>query len=430
MGFHSENKTTDFVCHGDILYAADAKKMEVFEDSWIVVIDGRVEGIYDKLPEKYNGMPVKDYKRGLIIPAFSDLHIHASQFVQRGIGMDKLLFDWLNDYTFPQEARFASMDYAKPVYDAVVRELIRHGTFHASLFTTIHYDASDYLFRAMEAKGLYGYVGKVNMDMNSPEYLCETTEESLRETERFLSEHQGTRTVKPILTPRFAPTCSEPLMKGLGELARKYHCGLQTHLVESIAEVKWTLELFPDYGSDAEIYERNGLLEYGPSIFAHFIFPSQADMDIVRKAGSMTVHCPDATTSVTAGIMPVKALHDKEIPICMGTDIGAGQSTAVYRQVARAVQLSKLKEFYEPEENERITFTQAFYMATKAGGSCFDHVGSLEKGYRFNALVVDHLEDDGFTLTPAERAERFCYAGDDRNIVARFIDGNEIVVPE
>lgn len=416
----------EYVCHGDILYARDARELNVFEDSYLVVQDGRVEGIYEKLPEKFVGLELKDYKRGLIIPAFTDLHIHASQFVQRGIGMDKLLFDWLNDYTFPQEAKFASMDYAKTVYDALVKELIRHGTFHVSAFTTIHYDASDYLFRALEKKGLYGYVGKVNMDMNSPEYLCETTEESLRETERFLAEHQGAKTVKPILTPRFAPTCSEPLMKGLGRLAEKYQCGLQTHLVESLAEVKWTLELFPDYSSDAEIYERNGMLEYGPSIFAHFIFPSQADMDIVRRAGSMMVHCPDATTSVTAGIMPVKSLHEKEIPICMGTDVGAGQSTAVYRQVARAVQMSKLKEFFEPEDNGRITFEHAFYMATRAGGSCFDKVGSLEKGYRFNALVIDGLEDAVLKLSPQERAERFCYAGDDRNIVARFIDGKEI----
>ena len=92
----------DFVCHGDILYASSAEKLEVFSDSWLVVTAGRVEGIYEKLPEKFSHMPLKDYGRGLIIPAFSDLHIHASQFVQRGIGMDKLLFDWLNDYTFPQ----------------------------------------------------------------------------------------------------------------------------------------------------------------------------------------------------------------------------------------------------------------------------------------------------------------------------------------
>ena len=419
----------DFVCHGDILYSESIEKLKVFEDSYLVVQDGFVEGIYETLPEKFQGVEVKDYGRGLIIPAFSDLHIHASQFVQRGVGMDKLLFDWLNDYTFPQEARFASMDYAKNVYDQVVTELLRQGTFHASLFTTIHYDASDYLFRALADKGMYAYVGKVNMDMNSPEYLCETTEESLKETECFLAEHQGKGTVQPILTPRFAPTCSEPLMKGLGELAAKYHCGLQTHLVESQAEVKWTLELFPDYGSDAEIYERNGLLEHGPSIFAHYIFPSQADLDIIRKAGSVTVHCPDATTNIIAGIMPAKALSEKGVPIAMGCDIGGGQHAAVYRQVARAVQLSKLKEFYEPEGNGSITFAQAFHMATKAGGSVFDRAGSLEKGYRFNALVLDGLEDEGFTLSPEERAERFCYAGDDRNIIGRFIDGKEIILP-
>ena len=204
---------------------------------------------------------------------------------------------------------------------------------------------------------------------------------------------------------------------------------MQTHLVESQAEVKWTLELFPDYGSDAEIYERNGLLEHGPSIFSHYIFPSQADLDIIRKAGSVTVHCPDATTNIIAGIMPAKALSEKGVPIAMGCDIGGGQHAAVYRQVARAVQLSKLKEFYEPEGNGSITFAQAFHMATKAGGSVFDRAGSLEKGYRFNALVLDGLEDEGFTLSPEERAERFCYAGDDRNIIGRFIDGKEIILP-
>lgn len=416
----------DFVCHGDILFAREADALEVYESGYLVVQEGRVEGIYPVIPEKFENFPRKDYGRGLIIPAFTDLHIHASQYVQRGIGMDKLLFDWLNDYTFPQEARFQDMSYAKPIYDAVVRDLLLHGTFHASLFTAIHYDASDYLFRALEEKGLYAYVGKVNMDMNSPDYLCESTEESLRQTERFLAEHPGTGTVKPVLTPRFAPTCSEPLMRGLGKLAGKYHCGLQTHLVESRAEKSWTLELFKDYGSDAEIYERNGLLENGPSIFAHFIFPSQADLDIVKRADSTMVHCPDATTNIIAGIMPVERLHGEELPIALGTDVGGGQGMGVYRQISRAVQLSKLKEFYEPEESKTITFPHAFYMATKAGGRVFDHVGSLEKGYRFNALVLDNLEDAGCILTPVERAERFCYTGDERNIVARFIDGKEI----
>ena len=417
------------IYHGTVVFAENEDRLAVFPGSWVVVHDGFVKNVLEKLPEEYASLPVQDYGDALIIPAFSDLHIHASQYAQRGIGMDKLLFDWLTDYTFPQEARFADLSYAKSVYDTLEKDLVRHGTFHASIFTTIHYDASDYLFRKLEKRGLYAFTGKVNMDRNSPDYLREDTEVSLRDTERFLAEHQGSATVKPILTPRFAPTCSEPLMKGLGKLAKKYACGIQTHLVESLEEVAWTKELYLDYSCDAEIYERADLLAYGPSVFAHVIFPSEEDFAICKHAGSIAVHCPDATANITAGIMPVSALQKRGLPIALGTDIGSGASTAVYRQISRAVQLSKLKTFFEPGGNERLSFARAFYMATKAGGRLFDRVGSLEPGYRFNALVIDGVGDDFSNLTPEEKLERFCYAGDDRNIIARYLDGR-FITPE
>ena len=151
------------IYHGDIIYSKSKTEFSVNSDSYLVVKEEKVEGIYPVIPEEYKEVPVTDYGRNLIIPAFSDLHIHASQFVQRGVGMDCLLFDWLNTYTFPQESNFKDPEYAKLIYDQVVQELLRHGTMHASLFTTIHYDASDYLFRAFEKHGMYGYIGKVNM---------------------------------------------------------------------------------------------------------------------------------------------------------------------------------------------------------------------------------------------------------------------------
>ncbi len=414
------------IYHGDIVYAEEKHQLKVCEDSYIVVQNGVVEGICSSLPEKYSHIKVIDYKRGLIIPAFSDLHIHASQYVQRGIGMDALLSDWLNQYTFPQEAKFADINYAKNTYDSFVEDLIRHGTFHTSIFTTIHRKATDYLFSKMEERGLYGFVGKVNMDRNSPEYLCETTKESLQETEIYLHEHSTCTTVKPIITPRFAPTCSKELIDGLGVLARKYHCSMQTHLVESRWEAQESLRLFPGYHSDAEIYERAGLMDNGISIYAHFIFPTAEDIRILKNHNCITVHCPDATTNVIAGIMPAAALQAQDINISIGSDIGGGHSIAIYRQISRAVQLSKLKEFYEPEGNQAITFSNAFYMATKAGGSVFGKVGSFEKGYLFNALVIDHIEDNKIKLSPEKRLERFCYIGDDRNIIARYLSGSFI----
>lgn len=414
------------IYHGDIVYAVSANHLVVNEDSYIVIENGQIEGIYPVIPTKYKGMGCVDYGRKMIIPAFSDLHVHGAQYVQRGIGMDCLLADWLNNYTFPQESRFKDMDYAKQCYDAFVDDMIRHGTFHANVFATIHREATDYLFKKMEDKGMYGYVGKVNMDCHSPEFLIETTEESLRETEFYLADHTDSKKVKPILAPRFAPTCSEKLIMGLGKLAAKYHCGVHTHLVESRWEAKEALNLFPGYGSDAEIYERAGLMDYGPSIFAHVIFPTQEDKRILKKHGSFSVHCPDATTNIIAGIMPLAAMHEEGLKIAIGSDIAGGHGIAVYKQVARAVQLSKLKEFYEPDQSKTITITQAFYHATKEAGSVFGKVGSFEKGYQFNALVIDTMEDPWVSLSAEERLERFCYIGDDRNIKARFIDGEEI----
>lgn len=410
------------IIHGDIIHSESPAALSVHEDAYIAVEDGAVRGIFPQVPETYSALPVRDFGRGLIIPAFSDLHIHASQFLQRGVGMDCLLFDWLERYTFPQESNFRDPAYAAAVYDALVRELLRHGTFHASLFTTVHAGASDYLFRALERHGMYGWVGKVNMDQNAPDFLREDTETSLRETEAFVRDHAGRGRVRPILTPRFAPTCSERLMRGLGDIAARYGCGVQTHLCESREEVKTALELYPSCACDAEIYARAGLLDHGPSIFAHVIFPSERDKELLRQAGGVAVHCPDATVNITAGIMPTARLAEEGLSIALGTDVGGGHCLGVYRQAARAVQASKVKEFYEPE-NRRLTFPEAFYLATAAGGRCFGAVGTFAEGSRFDALVVDGLEDPGFPLPPAERLERFCYTGDDRNIVERYIDG-------
>lgn len=414
------------IFHGDILYARTKDQLCSHEDSYLVVIDGLVEGIYDKFPSQHADGELIDHGRGVLIPAFSDLHVHAPQYVQRGLGMDCLLSDWLNNYTFPQESRFADMEYAKRYYDAFVDEMILHGTFHASVFATIHRPATNYLFRRMEEKGMYGYVGKVNMDVNSPAFLCETTEESLQETEQFLLDHQDATTVKPILTPRFAPTCSPELISGLGKLAEKYKVGVQTHVVESKWEAQESLNLFPDCASDSAIYERAGLMDHGPSIFAHVIFPTEDDVHVMGRHNCVAVHCPDATTNIIAGIMPLSALQDQNINVALGSDVGGGHGIGVYKQISRAVQLSKMKEFYEPEVSKTIAFANAFYCATKAGGSVFGKVGSFEPGYHFNALVIDNMEDECISLTPSDRIERFCYIGDDRNIVARYIDGKAL----
>ena len=170
------------------------------------------------------------------------------------------------------------------------------------------------------------------------------------------------------------------------------------------------------------------MLGNGPAIFAHFIYPSEDDIRVITRYGGTAVHCPEATVNVIAGIMAVHAQQEQGVDIALGCDIGAGTRPGIYRQCAEAVKLSKLKELYEPGYGKTITIDNAFYMATKAGGSVFGKVGSFEEGYTFNALVIDDIEDAGHPMTGAQRLERFCYAGDDRNIKARYLNGEELKI--
>ena len=411
---------------GNIISSRSYDQLDIIENGYVIVEDGFIREVLASLPEEYKDEKVTDYGDDLIIPAFSDLHIHAPQFAQRGIGMDRLLFDWLNEYTFPQESNYADIDYARAIYGRLVRDLLRHGTFSASLFTTIHYDACDLLYKMLDKAGIYAYTGLVNMDMNSPDYYVDETDESLRKTEEFIIRHSGSERVRPILTPRFAPTCSKTLLNGLGELAKKYDLGVQTHLVESKAEAAWAKELYPEFASDGEIYEKLGLLQgSGPKIFAHVIFPSEVEERILKEYEGVSVHCPDATSNIIAGIMPAKHMKEKGLRIAIGTDVGGGHFMGVYRQVARAAQISKMKDFYEGND-QAINLVNAFYMATVEGGSIFDRIGKIEKGYRFNALVVENMLDKEYHRPIVDALERFCYIGDDRNIKERFIDGKKI----
>ena len=416
--------------HGNIVYAGTPETLAEYRNSYIAVEDGVVEGIYPAVPERFAGVPVTDFGEDVIIPAFSDLHVHAPQYPQRALAMDELLPQWLNRYTFPLEARYADMAFARSVYDAFLEDMIRCGTMHAAVFGTIHREATGYLLERMEKLGLRGYVGKVNMDCGSPEALQETTEGSLRETERFLEQYSGGRRVRPILTPRFAPTCTVGLLRGLGRLAEKYGVGVQTHLVESRWEAEEARRLFPDCSCDTEIYERAGLMACGPVIGAHFIFPSEEDVRILKRNGGFAVQCPDATVNVIAGIMGTAALAEQGIRLGLGSDVAAGYSLGIHSQAAKVVQLSKIKAFYEPETSRAIPFAQAFYMATKGGGEAFGKVGSLEAGYAFDALVIGGLADPFRSLSPAETVERFCGMGETRHIRARYLDGKKLVIAD
>ncbi len=415
---------------GNIIFTASSEKFEVYEDSYIIESDGAVIGIFKEIPSHLKGISVDDFGDSLIIPGFVDMHLHAPQFQNMGLGLDEELLQWLDKYTFPEEAKYSNEQYAKRLYTNLAKELWRNGTTRVVLFSSIHRNGTEVLMDVMNRAGIGAYVGKVNMDRNSPDFYVESTEESLSSTEGWiLATKDKYNLVKPIITPRFVPSCSVKLMKALAKLSEKYNLKVQSHLSENEGEIQWVKSLHPEFDSYADVYDGMKLLTEN-TIMTHAVHNTKEEIELLAKRNVFIAHCPNANYNLSSGIMPAREFLDAGIRVGLGTDIGAGHQIGIYKVMNRAVQSSKMNWLNSGKVEKSLTMSEAFYMGTKGGGEFFGKVGSFEDGYSLDALVIDdeNLGDSDFRSIE-ERLQRFIYCGDDRNITKRYVAGKLISEP-
>ena len=414
----------DFVVQGDIVYTPVCGEAKILPQGYLVVKDGKVQGTYAALPAAYADLEKQDCRGQLIMPGFCDLHVHAAQYRQIGLGMDESLLTWLEKYTFPEEQKFSDPAYAERVYEDFAAELAKCGTTRAAVYGTIHRQSAEILAQKLAKRGLGAYVGKVNMDRNAPEYLCETSAASLAETEQFVHAPVWTDLVRPILTPRFAPSVTPKLLQDLGDLARRENLPVQTHLSENKGEIQWVAELFPTIRDYPQVYAHYGLYGTTPTLMAHCIHMDAAQIRDLVSHGVYPVFCPESNLNLTSGIMPVRRFLTEGAKVALGSDVGAGHDLFMPHVIVRAIQVSKVRAMEQPEE-KALTLPEAFYLATKGGGSFFGKVGSFEPGYDADLLIV---------RTPAALADRsvmerwqyFIYHGTPEDITARYVAGRYV----
>lgn len=415
---------------GHILYTKNPDRFEICENGAVIVEDGKVVEVLKTLPENLEALEVFNMGDRLIIPGFVDLHFHAPQFPNLGLGLDKELLPWLEDYTFPEEAKYSDLDYAESVYTRVAKEIWRQGTTRIVLFSSVHKESTELLMSIFNRAGLGAYVGKVNMDRNCPDFLVESTEDSIEATKAWLEATVNLYPrVKPLITPRFVPTCTSELMRSLGDLAAAYNVPVQTHISENQAEVDWVRELHPESADYAAVYEDHGLLG-DKTILAHCVHNTDAEIEKMAKLGVFAAHCPNANYNLASGIMPVRKFLNAGVKVGLGTDVGAGHKVSIASVMSTAIQASKIAWLNSDRTLAPLSTSEAFYLGTKGGGAYFGKVGSFEPGYEFDALVIDDHRlgvTEGRTLE--ERLQRFLYIGDDRDIVSRFVSGDEIMEP-
>ena len=428
----------DFVLKGHICYSESKNELITRENAYVVCVGGKSKGVFTELPQQYAVLPLKDYSDCLIVPGMIDLHIHAPQYAFRGMCMDLELMDWLNCYTFPEEAKYMALEYAERAYAIFVNALKASATTRAVVFATRHRPATELLMKLMEESGLASYVGKVNMDREAAEVLVEESAAvSASETVQWIEAVKEKYTnTKPILTPRFIPCCSDTLMEHLRQIQMAYGLPVQSHLSESPGEIDFVHFLRPDnafYGEAYNDYDLFGKNEDNQTdvktVMAHCVWSTDEEIDLMRKNGVFVAHCPASNMNLSSGIAPIRKYLDLGMNIGLGTDVAGGHSDSIFRAITDAIQVSKMYWRYVDQTMKPITFPEAFYMATLGGGAFFGAVGSFAEGYAFDAVVLDdtalvHSQE----LSVSERLERAVYLGlDTHGIRAKYVNGEKII---
>ena len=414
-----------------ILFTKEKDRFEVFENGYIAVENGIVLGVANNLKDLgCEGAEVTDFGDKLLIPAMNDMHVHAPQVHNQGVAMDLELLPWLQNYTFPEESKYADVHYAERMYRRFLHTQWLFGTMRSVVFGTMHTDSTRVLMKLYQEAGMGAFVGKVAMNRNCPDALIEDVKAAVEGNQMLIAEfNQPGALVRPIITPRFVPSCTPELLKACGELANTYRLPVQSHLSENTSEIAWVAELEPESKNYGDAYNRYGLFGQTPTIMAHCVWTDGAELELMKRNNVMVAHCPTSNFNLSSGLAPVRSFLDEGLPIGLGSDISGGHDLNMFRMLVYAIQVSKMH--YQLDKSKAfLTLPEIFWIATKSAGSFFGRVGSFEPGYEFDALVIDDA-----VLYPAEyslvhRLERFIYVGDDRQILHRFCRGKEVKEPK
>lgn len=423
----------NFFLKGNICHTPEIGKLETFENSYLLCENGKCNGIFADIPEKYSSYPVQDTNGSLIIPGMVDLHVHAPQYAFRGLGMDCELLDWLDRHAFPEETKYSDSDYAQKAYSIFATDLKKSATTRAVIFATRHSQATIQLMDLMEKTGLVSFVGKVNMDREAPEALKEeNADSSAADTVRYITKafERNYKNTYPIITPRFIPSCTDSLMEKLSEIRRKYNLPVQSHLSENLGEVELVKKLKPDALFYGDAYDSFGLFgKESNTVMAHCVHSTDAEIERMKENGVWVAHCPDSNMNVSSGVAPIRKYIDKGLRIGLGTDVAGGHTQSMFRAIVASLQVSKLYWRLIDQSVRHLSFSESFYMATKGGGSFFGKVGSFEKGYEFDALVLDDsVRPHPQEISVSQRLERAVYLGIDLDgIKEKYIRGKKCI---
>ncbi len=363
----------------NIVNSIDRETVEFLDNHIIEIEKGIIASITPQTKNTAKSK-LKDFSKSVITPALIDAHTHLPQLPITGnYGYE--LMDWLNNYALPSEIEFENLKYAKDLSKKFFEELKRVGTATAVIYSSIHRESTNIAFEEAEKSKLRIFMGKVMMNQNCPKELCENAIQSLSESYELQKIwHKKNEKLQYVYSPRFGISTSPELMQEAAKLSRLNKTFLQTHINENKHEVELIKNTYSK--TYARLYEEAKILG-SKTLLAHAIHNTKEDLDILQKTKTNIIHCPDANLFLNSGQFPLRELENREIPIGLGSDVGAGTTLDMFQIMKSMIY----------RQDHLIPIESPFYYATKGNAKILETNGGEileEKDAEF--LKIDFKE--------------------------------------
>ncbi len=367
-----------------LLHARQILTMEgpVLSDHSIAIDQSRIIAILPTADAKKTYSAAQEYtlSHHIVMPGLVNAHTHVSMNLLKGLADDLKLLSWLQDHIWPAEAAVISPEFVRDGALLAMAELIRGGV---TCFNDNYFYMKD-LAEVADTVGMRAVLAEAFFKFSTP--WSPSSEASFARTEDLIAFCKGSSTILPAIFPHAPYSTDIPLLEKISAFAQKHDLLIHTHLLESQMEIDESLK---EYGKrPIPLWKDLGLI-HEKTIAVHMTHVDDTDLDIIHKARSSVVHCPESNMKLASKICPVQKMLDLGINVAIGTDGAASNNDLdLFGEMRSAAFLSKVSTD-NPESLKAETVLQ---MATMNGAKALhlqDQVGSVTVGKLADLIAID-----------------------------------------
>ncbi len=373
----------------------------------LAIEDDKILYVGDKFEKACDA--VIDCHKNLLMPGFINTHAHTPMTLLKGLGEGQELQNWLFKSMTPAEKKLTK---AQTYYGSklAIAEMLKNGI-------TCFQD--NYFYPDITAKAVQecGIRAVLSLSQNySPDTFL-----SFAELDQFYKE-QSKNSCEGRLDFNFyfhsIYTCDEQQIINAINLSKKYDKLLVTHLSETLDEVGECAKI-RDGMTPAVFLDSLGFFDC-KTLLAHGVFLQKEDYEILQDKQVSISHNPSSNLKLGSGIANLKALKQRNINICLGTDGSASNNRL---DMFREMYLSSVLQKALFHDATLISAEDAISFATGNGAKALlnDKIGCLKKGNFADIIMINLKSLDSLVCNNLK--SNLVYACGTENILMTMVNG-------